>query len=218
MTTDSLYISGLFGIPVLSFIAAGAGAYIGGYLKKKGDNLATHEDIDKIVDQVKATTEAAKAIEAKIDDQVWNRQRQWELKRDILVDFARTISDFEQAVMQISTNIENRDNSIKGAAFFNKALAKWNEYSDKFERDSFAVGLVVSIETRRALGDLSKVLRNATTDILGQQKGGVYQTHHRNIIRNLESVRGHIREELGIEPLFPIPQSSESSAAPTPGS
>ena len=45
-----------FVVTVVSFLSSGAGAYLGSYLKKKGENLATHEDIDKLVDQVSAVT------------------------------------------------------------------------------------------------------------------------------------------------------------------
>jgi len=34
--------------------------------KKKGENLATHEDLDKLVVQVRAVTTTTKEIEAKI--------------------------------------------------------------------------------------------------------------------------------------------------------
>ncbi len=50
---------------VSSGLSAGAGAFIGSYLMKKGENLATHEDINKLVDQVKSVTQATKEIEAK---------------------------------------------------------------------------------------------------------------------------------------------------------
>jgi hypothetical protein len=33
---------------VVPLVSAGVGAYFGGYLKTKGENLATHEDIDKL--------------------------------------------------------------------------------------------------------------------------------------------------------------------------
>jgi hypothetical protein len=102
------------------------------------------------------------------------------------VKLAATISDFEQSVMGISNKVENRGNSLKEGELFNAALARWNEKSDNFERDSFVAGLVLSLETRRAMGDLSKALRDATTDILGQQKNTVYQAHHRNIVMKLE--------------------------------
>ena len=55
----------------------GLGAFIGSYLKKKGENLATQEDVQKLttlVEEVKAT----------ISDRVWDRQKQWEMKRDAI--------------------------------------------------------------------------------------------------------------------------------------
>jgi hypothetical protein len=70
---------------LISFVCAGGGAYFGSYFKKKGENLATHEDINKLVDQVRAVTTTTKEIEAKIDDKFWNRQRLWELKRDSIL-------------------------------------------------------------------------------------------------------------------------------------
>jgi hypothetical protein len=63
--------------------ASFAGSYFGAYFKKKGESLATHEDIDKVVDQVKAVTQTTKEIEAKISGEVWDRQKRWELKREV---------------------------------------------------------------------------------------------------------------------------------------
>jgi hypothetical protein len=59
-------------------ICAAGGAYFGAYLKKKGGNLATKEDLGEL-------TRRTKEIETKIDNQVWSGQRQWELKRDALL-------------------------------------------------------------------------------------------------------------------------------------
>lgn len=61
----------------LSLVGGWLGAYLGSYLKKKGENLATHEDIDKLVDQVRAVTQTTKEIEAKISNEVWDRQKRW---------------------------------------------------------------------------------------------------------------------------------------------
>ncbi len=61
-------------------LPAGIGAYLGAYLKKKGENLATHEDINQLVDQVKAVTAATKEIEVKISDVTWKREHKAELQ------------------------------------------------------------------------------------------------------------------------------------------
>src|SRR5258708_24320707 len=86
-------------VTVMSFLSGGAGAFLGSYLKKKGENLATHEDIDKLVDQVSAVTTAAKQIEAKISSDIWDRQKQWGLKREILCDAAKKFSAIDNKLL-----------------------------------------------------------------------------------------------------------------------
>ncbi|MBF8262107.1 MAG: hypothetical protein HW376_1636 [candidate division NC10 bacterium] len=69
-----------FIIFVVSVAGAGIGAYIGAYLREKGKNLATHEDIDRIVVQLRKTTEAAEDIKAQISGELWVKQRRWDAK------------------------------------------------------------------------------------------------------------------------------------------
>src|SRR5664280_2382186 len=92
----------LWGLALLPFISAGAGAYLGGYLKKKGENLATHEDIEKLKEQVRVVTTTTKEIEAKISDEVWNRQKRWELKREVLFEASKRLAQVEDQLMRIS--------------------------------------------------------------------------------------------------------------------
>ena len=41
-------------LALVPFLFAGAGAYLRGYLRKKGENLATHEDIGKLKQQARS--------------------------------------------------------------------------------------------------------------------------------------------------------------------
>jgi len=202
-----------------TLVGAFFGSYLAGYLKTKGENLATKEDFKDLKEQTRELTQTTKEIEAKIDDQVWNRQRLWEMKRDVLIEFARTLSDFEQAILKISTKVEDRSKSVYQAELFRDALADWKKSSAKFERDSFVVGLVVSTRTQSGLAELSKVLRDAFGDILQSGKKETYSNHHKGIAAKLETVKALIREELGIM-TTPTFQSNGTSAvlipAPTP--
>jgi hypothetical protein len=63
---------------LMSLIAAGAGAYFGSYFKKKGENLATREDIEAI-------TTKQEEIKDLISNRAWDRQRLWEMKHDALL-------------------------------------------------------------------------------------------------------------------------------------
>jgi hypothetical protein len=74
----------------LSFAAgAWAGPYLGGYARKKGENLATHEDIGKVTKQVAAVTTTTEQIKTEISDESWGRQRRWELKREVLIEASK---------------------------------------------------------------------------------------------------------------------------------
>jgi hypothetical protein len=56
----------------IAALVSGLGAYFGAYLKRKGENYATKEDVAEI-------TRITKEIEAKISDDTWARQRRWDL-------------------------------------------------------------------------------------------------------------------------------------------
>lgn len=61
----------LAGINLMVWIAV---SYVKPYLGQKGKNLATHEDIEKLVDQVTATTQATEDIRTALTGTLWESQ------------------------------------------------------------------------------------------------------------------------------------------------
>src|ERR1700675_361379 len=84
-----------------TLVGAFIGSFLAGYLKKKGENLATHEDISKLVDQVRAVTTATKEIETKMSSDVWDRQKRWELRRDVIFEMARRTGRVMEALARL---------------------------------------------------------------------------------------------------------------------
>src|SRR5271168_3588938 len=70
---------------LVTLVGSFGGAWFGAYFKKKGENLATREDVGEL-------TRITKEIEAKISDEAWDRQRAWELKRDVLLEGMRKLA------------------------------------------------------------------------------------------------------------------------------
>jgi hypothetical protein len=83
-----------------------ASLFIGGFLKsymgKKGENLATHEDIGKLVEQMSRVTEATKKIEAKISDEVLTRQRNRDVKREVMFELVKELSTLQYNTTRFS--------------------------------------------------------------------------------------------------------------------
>jgi len=73
---------------------AAIGAYVGSYLREKGRNLATREDMDNIVVQLRKTTEATEDIKAQISGDLWLRQNRWHFKKDL---YARLLENLDTA-------------------------------------------------------------------------------------------------------------------------
>src|SRR5665213_1700042 len=93
---------------LLNAIIVGTGIYLRAYLDKKAENLATKEDFRDLKIQTAELRQTTKEIEAKIDDQLWNRQRQWELKRDIVLELVKVMKEFEQATLALGIAIKSR--------------------------------------------------------------------------------------------------------------
>jgi hypothetical protein len=86
----------LITLVLTTLASAFAGSYLAGYLKKKGENLATHEDIAKLVEQVSAVTKATKHIEARISNETWRRERRSDLQLRTIESFSTLTSDYIQ--------------------------------------------------------------------------------------------------------------------------
>ena len=63
-----------------AIIATFVGGFMGAYLKRKGENLATKEDYDSLLEQVKKTTTATESIKNDLAKGSWLHQQSWFLK------------------------------------------------------------------------------------------------------------------------------------------
>lgn len=68
----------------------------------KGENLATHEDIAKLNNQMRTLTTTAETIKDEISDAVWNRQRRADLKREVLFEAAKRLAEVDKASEGVS--------------------------------------------------------------------------------------------------------------------
>lgn len=154
-------------LAIVPFLSAGAGAYLGSYLRKKGENLAIHEDIGKLVDQVRAVTTTTKEIEAKISSDVWDRQKRWELRRDAVIDALQKMGAIEEALwklrnVNVAASKDNDPASFSEHRF--KALENFNAARDQLDRSCLTIGLVCGENLRDELLVLSKYANNLAKD------------------------------------------------------
>jgi len=152
------------------FITAGAGAFLGSYLKKKGENFATHEDIDKLVAQVTAVTQTTKEIEGKISHDFWEREKTWEVKREALFEAMKELANVEYGLSRLVLSFSGTERSIRiKAQGFSKedteATEIWNEALVNFKKARILALLVGGQELKDAFDDLEKFTLTTISDL-----------------------------------------------------
>ena len=148
---------------VLIFVLAGAGACLGSYLREKGKNLATREDVDRLV-------RATEQIKSEIAGGLWVEQNRWTFRAMIYKELLESLGDLTSAIRQVMFSNEWLP-KVKGNSDAEKFLTDMEtEYVEKgggaFERMVRAksvAGIWLSERARRALEDLDRAWNEAQT-------------------------------------------------------
>jgi hypothetical protein len=175
------------------------GTFIGSYLKKKGENLASREDIEILVHQMAAITQTTKEIEARISDEAWDRQKLWEMKREVLFEAVKRITEVDNALLAFSVVFKG------GAKPDDPKLSEERlEMAKRWLRASAALDetrLLVAIVCGKGLADQMAKFAGLTNEIVTGITGGdteIFGKSSKDLGRNLYAVMAAIRAELGI--------------------
>jgi hypothetical protein len=199
-------------IAILSFLLGAVfRPYLTSYAGKKGENLATHEDINKLVDQVKAVTEATKKIEAEISSGVWDKQKRWEMKREVLFEAARKISEIDDAMLSNSIVLkedrarqkewETRTPLMEEQLTWRQAkyerLMRWSKAASDFDVSRAFVLIVCSKEAAQAFSELGTYITTLAAQMI--QNPDVYDSARSELFKKILLAQKAIRKELEVD-------------------
>jgi adenosyl cobinamide kinase/adenosyl cobinamide phosphate guanylyltransferase len=190
-----------FVIAALGVFGGWLGAFVGSYMKRKGENLATHEDLDKLVKQMEATTNATKAIEARISNEVWDRQKHWELKRDALVAALQGLERSDVALMEMTiafkNAVETGEHSESTQRFKREKVAAWNDAINGYDDRLVVANLVCSRVMTDSLRAAGKGIRSGASRLF-KGMASDYSEMGRDVHRAMKEAFDLARRELGL--------------------
>lgn len=180
------------------------GAFLPSYFKKKGENLATKEDIAEL-------TKTAKEIEAKIDEGVWGRQRQWELKREVVLGAASRLAEAYDSLTSFGSavKVSQGEDAKEWEKPLSEVTTRWVSANATLDETLLVIQIVCEEKTINVCNAFRKIAVDFAKKIALGDFGGVDDSI---LLLNLSlsAARNALREELGISPL-PTPESRESS-------
>jgi uncharacterized membrane-anchored protein YhcB (DUF1043 family) len=87
---------------VLAVISAGAGAFFGAYLQKRGEDQAIRENFAAIRDQLKTTTRDTEEIKQQLNNHLWRSQQLWSERMRYYSDLLSHLHQFRMVLDDLS--------------------------------------------------------------------------------------------------------------------
>jgi hypothetical protein len=188
------------GIAATSLVFAGIGSYVGSYLKRKGENLATHEDLDKLVEQVASVTQTTKSIEAAISDDVWNKQKRWELKREVLFEAAKRLAEVDDALSYLTSvyQFAHQHPAMNLSDNQSKVRERWIKATASIDETKLLVEIVCGNETIAAFENFVPLAQRIAVEVVGKDPEAFAKSKE-SFFENLIVAKAAIRKELGFD-------------------
>ena len=92
-------------IGLISVLSGGIGAFVGAYLRRRGENLATKADFDSLLSQLKQQTREVEEIKSEISQAGWIHQRRWDLKRELYAELLVVLEEIKEKGRWFSESI-----------------------------------------------------------------------------------------------------------------
>jgi hypothetical protein len=123
--------------------------YLVSYSAKKGENLATKEDIHEL-------TRIVEEVKTDVSGDEWDRKRRWEMRRDVVDEAVRTVGELELTLFDLQTYYsitvpEREDVKAKALSRQQEARDHFDLCSQKYYRVMFSVDLVAGEALQKCL-------------------------------------------------------------------
>jgi hypothetical protein len=173
--------------------------FIGSYANRKGENLATKEDIAQL-------TRIAEGIKADISDDVWGRQRRWELRRDAVLDAIRAHADLESALVKLNSclSASEKNYTDKTDPEFDERIQDFRNSWTSCRRAYLIANLAVGGQFSNALSAYSRLTRTVVNDVK-LKKSFLTGAKNKDFVFALNGVILSAREALGIKDAGDLP-------------
>jgi hypothetical protein len=187
----------------LSAAVGAFSAFVVSYMQEKGKNLATKEDVQNVVSQMSAITAATKKIEAEISDKVWDRQKRWELRRDVAFEAAKATGVAKDALTKMhAVYMTEKQAAAQGKPERpekkSEVYANVNNAAEALEGAIMLVGISCGREMTIALNDFAIFVREMAVEI-AEGKPELFLERKEEFVERHHRVGHAIRAEVGLE-------------------
>jgi hypothetical protein len=187
---------------VITAVIAGGAAFLGAYLKRKGENWATHEDIEDLRHQTAVLTQTTEGIKAKISIDVWSQQQRWDVQKSALLDSLKTLADADTFLWRLVHAFSStREMEMEvGNRHRTEADQKYAEAMDAFWRTKLAVEIVCGKAIADQFQRIDHIFQLVRNRLPRGEYGDIWNNQHPEMQAAKRELGQVIREQLGFDP------------------
>jgi hypothetical protein len=212
---------------ILAFVAGlFTWAFLPSYMREKGKNPATREDVQELATQTKILAQTTKEIEARISVSVWSKQQRWDIQKTALLDSLKELATAETFLVRlVQTFVDTKDQPPGWQIRRKEANEKYAERLNNFWRTQLAIEIVCGSEIGSHFQKIDTIFDRVRKSLKQGEFDDIRDMHYPDLLAAKRQLGETVRRRLGLDvetgrELIPdsgmtLP-SSESSA--TPGS
>jgi hypothetical protein len=156
---------------LLGVLALGGvvGSFLTAYAKKRGENFATKEDFNQLMEQVRLQTKVTEEIKSEIANEKWIQERRWDFKREVYSELLAVLEEFRQRMYWFGV----RDFNFLDPAAMKEGLESYRKYMfekgvvDKFISLHGRAGMILNENALQALSQFSIRFNEMVTAVGG---------------------------------------------------
>ncbi|HEV8413563.1 MAG TPA: hypothetical protein VGQ49_08200 [Bryobacteraceae bacterium] len=165
------------------------GSFLRPYLTKKGENLATHEDIQKLVDQVRAVTLTTEEIKSSISTGAWKR----DLKKEACYELLKQLEPMARSLAHLAASRSNDNPEVR-----RQAHVEFTRAYGSYLNAELIVEMVGSNGLQEARREMTKTVMQAQRHVEANNLDETFKALARFANANADFLKA-CRKELGFE-------------------
>jgi hypothetical protein len=200
-------------------------SFLPSYMREKGKNLATKEDIQELARQTEILTQTTKEIEARISISVWSKEQRWDIQKTALLDSLKELATAETFLVRlVQTFVDTKDHPQGWEPRRKEANEKYAERINNFWRTQLAIEIVCGREIGSHFQEVDTIFDRVRKSLKQGEFDDIWNTHYPELLVAKRQLGETVRRRLGLDvetggELVPglgiTLQSSEPSAVPS---
>ena len=130
---------------------------------------------------------------------MWDRQKRWELKRDVLFEATKKLSEADTEIVAYASILKTSETSseIWQKEYLQRAT-QWNQVADALSGAAHLVAIACSRKTYLAVRDYLSTAREIGVGV-SQKDSTIYDRLHEKLVKDFLQARDAIQNELDIK-------------------